>query len=102
MTCCLPSLTLPLVGCGHGYGLAGTQAIGAIDDDPGPGCGTAVEDGVLPFGQRHLDGLHLRDLTAFAVVVNDPDEEGAVQPGLNGGRGNNQCVGPVFHASGGR
>jgi len=72
-----------------GDGLAGTQAIGSIDDDLCAGLGTAVEDRVLTFGEGHLHGLHLRNLPAFAVVVDDPDKERAIQAGLNGGGGDN-------------
>jgi hypothetical protein len=84
------------MGRGDSDGLAGTEAIGAIDDDLGSGGRAAIENRVLPFCERDLNGLHLGGLSAFSVVVDDPDEKGAVQPGLNGSGRYDERVRPVF------
>ena len=69
------TLILSLMGRCYSHRLARTQAIGAVDDNLGARRGAAVEDGVLAFGERDFNGLHLRGLSAFAIVTDDPDEE---------------------------
>jgi hypothetical protein len=68
----------------------------AISNEVAMGRRTAVENGVLAFSERYLHSLHLRHLSSFTVVINDPHEEGAVQPSLDSGGRNNQRLWTVF------
>ena len=81
----LASTGLTLMSSGCGDGLAGTEALSAIDDDLSARSGAAVKDGGLAFSQSNFYRLHLCDLAALAVAVHDPDEERSVQPCLDGG-----------------
>ena len=85
-----------LAGPRNRNGLARAQAIGSIDNNTCSWLRTAVKDGVLAFGEGYLYRLHLRDLTALAVVVDDPDKERTIQAGLDGGRRDDKGVGPIF------
>src|ERR1700760_4819940 len=76
--------------------LAGTEAVGAIDDNFGSGGRAAIENCVLPFCERDLNGLHLGGLSALSIVVDDPNEKGTVQAGLNGGSGDDKSVRAVL------
>src|SRR6185437_830303 len=76
--------------------LSGTEAFGAVYHDLGSRSRTAVEDRVLAFSQCDLDRLHLRDVTAFAVIVHGPDKKRTIEAGLDGRRRNNEGVCPVF------
>ena len=69
------STALALMSRRSGDGLSGTEAFGSIYNDLRAGGRTAIQDRTLAFSEGYLDGLHLRDLAAFAIVVHRPDEE---------------------------
>jgi hypothetical protein len=69
------SPSLSPTGSRSGDGLAGTEAFGSVNNNLRTGGGTAVEDRTLAFSEGDFDGLHLRDLAAFAIIVHRPDKE---------------------------
>jgi len=69
------STALALMGSRSIDGLARTEAFGSVYNDLRAGGRTFLEDRALAFSEGYLDGLHLRDLASFAIVVHRPDEE---------------------------